>query len=97
MGPVSHQSWEVSVIGLHGGGKRPSSLEWQLEDVSWVDGEGRTQVEPMHLTHQKKLVITKIDFFLFKSFSYHSPGIPQGDPWPALTPIAIFPSELGTD
>lgn len=62
MGPVSHQSWEVSVIGLHGGGKRPSSLEWQLEDVSWVDGEGRTQVEPMYLTHQKKL-ITKIDFF----------------------------------
>lgn len=54
----------------------------------------------MHLTHQKKKKKIKFKIYIFFSLSRFLTilqGIPQGDPWPALASIAIFPSELGTD
>lgn len=50
----------------------------------------------MH-THKKNSIKFKIYFFFLNHFLMILQGIPQGDPWPALAPIAISPSELGID
>lgn len=103
MGPVSHRSWEV-ICDIASGRRlqRPPSLKWQLDDMyQWLMGmEGHRQVESMHSTQlggKKNSTKFKIYFFSLNHLLTILQSIPQGDPWPALAPIAIFPSELGTD
>lgn len=99
MGPVSHQSWEISVIWFQAEEKRPLSLEWQLEDEPYLmERERYTQIESIQHTHThtKNSIKFKIYIFSLNHFLTILQGILQKDPWLALAPIAFSPSKLGT-